>query len=101
MQRDTQAVDISNYKMKYQKRGTVVALGNVAIPHNLITEYVGTICFQSETAEGVQEFTDISLTREQFEGLKQAIEDYLNISCRLFPPAEQRYFSPFPNQDKL
>lgn len=76
--------------MKYAKRGSRVLAGNMAIPNDLIEEYIGTLCFMvSDFQKGKEEFIDISMTRQQLQDLKDVIDHYLNYTAK-YPPHKER-----------
>lgn len=76
--------------MKYMKRGSRVLVGNAAIPKDLIAEYIGTLCFvTSDFNKGKQEFVNLSLTRQQLEEVRDAIEQYLVYTDK-YPPYKER-----------
>lgn len=65
--------------MNYQKKGTQVLIGNATIPNYSRKDYIGTLCFSTQTKTGTNEFVDIACSREQLEGLVVKLSRYLEL----------------------
>ena len=65
--------------MKYQKKGSQVLIGNATIPSHSRKDYIGTLCFSTQTETGTNEFVDIACSREQLEGLVVKLSRYLEL----------------------
>ena len=75
--------------MRYQKKGSRVLIGNATIPDHLIKDYIGTLCFSTQTKTGINEFVDIACSREQLEALVVAVSHYLEYTVN-YPPHKER-----------
>ena len=79
------------YQLRYQKKGSRVLIGGYTIPDHLIKDYVGTLCFSTQTEIGTDEneSVDIACSREQLEGLVAAVSHYLEYTAK-YPPHKER-----------
>ena len=78
--------------MYYLKPGSRVLIGNCGISNALITQYVGTLCFQTIEQES-NKFIDLSLSDQQLRDLVEAISAYLDY-IEKYPVSDERPLTP-------